>query len=303
MSDPTTYATQSAVTDPGGLADRLDEVPSDLRSLQQAACRLVFHYRAGGDYAENGIAAERIAEIDTRYADRMFRRIFELSDAPLTEDRPPYQRLVGCCRDSAVFFLALARHKAIPVRARVGFATYFRPGWYVDHEVAEVWDPDERRWRLVDPGLGEGHVDQADGMVIDPLDVPADRFIVAPGAWLACRDGDADPERFVVAPDLEEPQTRGWPQLVNNLIHDLAALNKREMVLWDVWGLIESSDAGELTADQLELLDRLAKVTSSDDPAPEELRGLYDRDEFRVPPVVTSYSAAASEPLRVRLER
>jgi hypothetical protein len=269
-------------------------------SLQRAASQLVFHYRGDGDFAENNIAEERMTEIDTRYADQMFKRLIELHDAPLSGERLPHQRLVGCCRDFTVLFLALARHKGMPARARVGFATYFAPGWNVDHEIAEVWDAAEQRWRLVDPELHEGHVDPTDGAVIDPLDVRPDRFIVAPQAWLACRAGGADPERFVVAPDLELPKTRSWPYLVHNLIQDLAALNKHEMVLWDSWGLAESED---LSADQLGLLDRVAEIMVGGEATVDNLHDLYGRDEFRVPSVVTSYSPAADAPLHVSVAR
>lgn len=300
VSEHIAYATQSPVTDPGDLAGRLDAVSGDLAALQQAARQLVFHYRGDGDFAENGIAAERIAEIDTRYADRMFERLFALHDVPLGSERLPRQRLVGCCRDFTVLFLAIARHKGVPARARVGFATYFTAGWNVDHEIAEVWDAAERRWRLVDPELHEGHRDPTDGAVIDPLDVPADRFIVAPRAWLTCRAGEADPSRFVVDPGLGIPQTRGWPYLVHNLLHDLAALNKQEMVLWDSWGLAERSD---LSAEQLDVLDRVAEIMVSGTATVEDLREICSRAELRAPSVITSYSPAADAPLRVALAR
>ncbi len=55
------YATQSRVTDPGRLAERLAEIPAELGQMRAVARQLVFHYRAGGDYAENGIAADRIS--------------------------------------------------------------------------------------------------------------------------------------------------------------------------------------------------------------------------------------------------
>lgn len=300
MSDHVAYATQSVVTDPGALAGRLDAVPGDLVSLQRAARQLVFHYRGDGDFAQNNIAAERIAEIDTRYAACMFECLFELHDAPLGTERLPHQRLVGCCRDFTVLFLALARRHGVPARARVGFASYFAPGWKVDHEVAEVWDATEQRWRLVDPELHDGHADPADGAAIDPLDVPPDRFIVAPRAWLSCRAGEADPARFVVDPGLEIPQTRGWPYLAHNVLHDLAALNKQEMVLWDSWGLAESDD---LSAEQLGLLDHAAEVMVSGTATVDDLQTLYGRVELRVPSEITSYSPAADAPLRVATAR
>jgi hypothetical protein len=297
-TDLRAFATQSPITDPGPFAALLDTVPGDLRSLAAAARRLVFHYRGDGDWASQGIAPERIAEIDTRYAAPMLARLAALHDAPLTAERAPHQRLVGCCRDFTVLFLALARHHGLPARARVGFAAYFMPGWFIDHEIAEVWDTAEQRWRLVDAELHHGHRDPNDGALLDPLDVPPDRFIVAPQAWLACRAGEADPARFVVHPDLNIPDTRGWPYLRHNLIHDLAALNGREMILWDDWGLTE---VAEPDAAQLALLDRTAAALVDPALSLATLEALYDRDEFRVPPTVTSHSPAADKPLRVAL--
>ena len=291
------YGEQSGVTDPGPFAGRLGAVPPSLAAMQATARRLVFHYRDGGDYAENGIDPGRIAEIDTRYADAMLARLTALADQPLTAARPARQRLVGCCRDFTVLFLAIARHQGVPARARVGFAGYFVPGWFVDHVVAEVWDAGQRRWRLVDPELADGHTGGSDPAPVDPLDVPARRFLTGPRAWRACRAGEADPDRFAVDPGLHIPGTRGWPYLRHNLVLDLAALTKREMLLWDGWGLAEL-DASP-SPDQLALLDDLAAVTGSPGLTIEQARAFARRDGLRVPPVVTSHSPARSTPQRV----
>jgi hypothetical protein len=176
------------------------------------------------------------------------------------------------------------------------------PGWDLDHVVAEVWDDGERRWRLVDAELWDGHTDPNDGAVLDPLDLSPDRFLTGPDAWLRCRAGEAEPETFLVSPYLEIPVTRGWPYLLHNLVHDLAALNKREMILWDDWGITESW--GSLTEEQLVMLDDVARTTLSPEAALEDVQRLYEREEFRVPEVVTSYtSAVETPPIQVRLER
>ncbi len=130
--------------------------------------------------------------------------------------------------------------------------------------------------------------------------MPPDRFIVAPRAWLVCRAGAADPERFVVDPGLALPQTRGWPYLVHNLLHDLAALTKQEMVLWDSWGVAERTD---LSAEDGALLDHVADILVSGATALDDLRRLADRAELKVPAEVTSYSPAADTPLRVAVAR
>lgn len=294
------YGAQSRVTDPGRFAGLASGVAGDLPAMRAAAQQLVFHYRAGGDFAANGIDASRISEIDTRYAKDMLARLRQLADRPLAEPRQPSERVVGCCRDFTVLFLSIARGHAVPARARVGFATYFVPGWYLDHVVAEVWDAGVRRWRLVDPELADDFTDGADGQRIDPLDVPATKFLTGARAWQACRAGTADAGKFLVDPGLDLPVTRGWPYLRHNLVHDLASLAKQEMVLWDYWGI--NGIDGEPGQQQLALLDALAAATSSSDVRVDQIQAFYQREEFRVPPVVTSFSPASQAPLKVTVQ-
>jgi hypothetical protein len=267
--------------------------------MRATSRNLVWHYQAGGDYAENGIAAGRVSEIDTRYAEDMLARLCELADVPLAQPRQPRERLVGCCRDYTVLFLAIARQHGVPARARVGFASYFRPGWFFDHVIAEVWDAGQQRWRLVEPELADGYADPADGTVIDPEDVPSARFLTGARAWLACRSGSADASRFLVDPDLSEPATRGWPYVRHNLIHDLAALAGHEMLLWDGWGLTELE--GEPTPAQLALLDELASAISRADVPVDQIQAFSAHPDLCVPPVVTSHSPAREAPLHVAL--
>ncbi len=301
VSNAEEWASPSPVTEVGTAATALDALPSDLATLRAVSRQLVFHYEGGGDFVANGIAADRIVEIDTRYADAMFSLLEQLGGPISPEPRLKNQRLIGCCRDYAVMFVAMARHKGIPARIRVGFATYFDPGWFNDHVIAEVWDDPQQRWRLVEPEIDDDHVAEVDGSTFDPLDVPNDKFVTGPRAWLMARHGDQDAERFVVAPDLHIPDTRGFCYLRHNLIHDLAALNKTEMLLWDEWGLMDTDDP--LNPQHLETLDELALATSVPDPSASDLRSWGTREEFRVPSIVTSESAANNQRLRVDVRR
>ena len=54
-----TWKNQSKFTDPGAAGAAIDELPADLAALREASSQLVFHYRADGDWAENGVPAER----------------------------------------------------------------------------------------------------------------------------------------------------------------------------------------------------------------------------------------------------
>jgi hypothetical protein len=293
------YATQSLTTDPGHMAYLYDNLPTDLASLRRIARGLVVHYQAD-DLKEIGIPDERVEEINTRYADKMLQRLIDLDDRPLTAERPQDKAIVGCCRDYTVLLLSMLRHNSIPARGRVGFGDYFVPGWCLDHEVAEVWDAKENRWRLVDANLDEGCVDRNNGAILDGLDLPRDHFLTGGEAWHLCRAGEADPERFVVDPDLAIPVTRGWTQLRHNLVQDLAALNKREMLLWDTWGML--GDGGSSDG-ELALLDHVADVTRQPNPSFADVQSLYcDEAGLRVPDVVTSFNLISGSPERVTVE-
>ncbi len=76
---------------------------------------------------------------------------------------------------------------------------------------------------------------------------------------------------------------RRWFYLRHNLALDLVALNRHEMVLWDVWGLDATEEAPSDT--ERALLDEVAAVTDLDG-----AQRLFARDELRVPPVVLSFS-------------
>ncbi|TQM79200.1 transglutaminase superfamily protein [Saccharothrix saharensis] len=284
------YTTHSRFTDPGPmtgwLSEWLDGVGPDVAELRRAASGLVFHYWGNGDITSHGFPAARLAEVDLRYAADMFARLHSLNPAPLGEERAPTERIVGCCRDFTLLFVSMARHVGVPARSRVGFAGYLAPGWYLDHVVAEVWDGE--RWRLVEPQL------TASG--VDVLDVPRDRFLVGADAWLACRSGALDADRFVVSPEWTIPGTRGLTQVRHDLVQDLASLNKHEMILWDLWGGL--SDAAELSSEEVAAADELAAALR--EPGV-DVRAVFDTDAHRVTPVIRSLDQATRSPVEVVL--
>ncbi|EWM12294.1 transglutaminase-like domain-containing protein [Kutzneria sp. 744] len=269
------FATQSRFSDPGRHGDWLDDTPADIAALRDIASGLVFHHWAGGDPTAHGFEPSRLAEVDLRYAEAMLGRLRELDPTLSGAPRRPTDRILGCCRDFTLLYVTLLRHHRIPARTRVGFADYLLADWHLDHVVAEVWDGS--RWRLVDPQFPADNA-----LPVDVLDVPRDRFLVAPDAWRALRSGVLDPSRVVVAPDLVEPFLRGLPYARHNLALDIAALNQHEMLLWDIWGgmnldpTVSPSDASR--ADELAAL------------APSALQAAFADDDLRVPPVIQSLS-------------
>ena len=289
------YVSHSSFSDPGPHADWLDATPADLAVLREAASQLVFHYWGSGAITDHGFPAARNDEITLRYAADMWARLRELDPAPPGEPRPPLDRIVGCCRDFTLLFVSMARHHGIPARARVGFASYLMPGWYLDHVVAEVRTADG--WRLVEPQLSPGFRDPVDDVEFDLLDVPRDRFLTGPDAWTAARAGELDPARLVVSPDLDVPFLRGIPYAWHNLVLDLAALNKHEMLLWDLWGALD--DTVELAPATVARADELAELLADADV--EQLRVAFEADDVRVPPVIHTVTPPGRLPAEVVL--
>lgn len=295
LAIPAYYTSQSFITDPGEYASLYDDLPHDIDGLCRVVQGLIIHYR-GGEMFNYTIPDERKVEIDTRYVPEMLARIQALDNRSLTEERPPERRFVGCCRDFATLFCSMARYQGIPTRTRAGFATYFNPAFNHDHEIAECWDAGEQRWRLVDPELSPLHI-KSNGIMFDVQDVPRDQFLVGGLVWQLCRSGQADPNLFGVDADTN---LKGMSFIPDYVILDLAAQNKQELLLWDSWGLMLK---GEVSEDDVALLDGLAILTQGGNETLAETQAIYEHDErLRVPSVIMKFGPV-SEPCEVRLRK
>ena len=249
---------------------------------------LLIHAFWAGFYGVS-LAPERDEERHLRSAAQILDRIRGLDDRPLSRARPADGSLICICRHFTVLMIALLRAKAIPARARCGFATYFKTGRFVDHGVCEYWKEPEARWVLVDVQLDD--LQQAKLLMnFDPLDVPRDRFLVAGDAWAFYRDGRADPSAF----GLGDEGGAWW--IGGNLIRDLAALNKIEMLPWDSWGAMPRR-AWSPTSEWLTLFDRIASLTRALDDVFGDLRECYAQDVLRVPPTVFNAVRQRVEPV------
>jgi hypothetical protein len=112
-----------------------------------------------------------------------------------------------------------------------------------------------------------------------PSDVGELCRIVQGLAWAQCRTGNADAAKFGIF----KGELRGLWFIAGNLVRDVAALNRVEMLPWDVWGAMPRPDE-PLPNDRLGFFDRVAALTRAPDTAEAELRALYEGDDrLRVP--------------------
>ena len=272
------YARPAKLTSAGKHARLFDELPSDVDQLVRAVQHLMVYDVVAADFYGFSIPEGRHGEIHIRHMEDILDRLLALEGCGLTVPRPVDTRLVGRCHHFMLFLIAALRVKGIPARGRCGFGAYFNPPFFEDHWVCEYWNADKERWILVDTQFDEVWREKLN-VKHDILDVPREQFLVAADAWRKCRTGDADPSKF----GIDFAGLRGLWFIAGSLVRDTAALNKMEMLPWDVWGAQPRSNQA-LEADELAFFDRLAAITRAPDTSFDELRESYARDDrLRVP--------------------
>jgi hypothetical protein len=284
------YAQAHGMTAAGHYERLLRDLPGDVEALVQLIQHLVIYHVVARDFYQVTVPPARESEIHIRPLEGLLHALAALEGRPLTVARPAHRRLAGRCHHFVLLLVAMLRARGIPARARSGFGAYFNPPYFEDHWVCEYWKDSEHRWALADPQFDHTWKTRL-AIDHDVLDVPRSRFLVAGEAWRQCRAGSADPNRF----GIDFVKLRGLWFIAGSLVRDVAALNKIEMLPWDVWGAQPRQDA---TLDQAQLgyFDRLAELTIDPDAFPEQVRARYAREDgLRVP-------AAVLNALRNRVE-
>lgn len=285
------YLIQSVFSSPGDSV-RLGALPSDPRELATVVRGLLIH-RNEGDLFGYPIPEDRRKKNESRYVADILRILDTRRAMALTVERRPADRFVGTGRDFALILCAFLRHTGTPARVRCGYGTYLTPGFHEDHWVTEYWGADFG-WRLADAQLASREAMAAYQIPFDPMRVPRDDFLVGGEAWQACRLGFRDPETFGVSGSV---RATGMMAVRAGVVRDLAALNKVEVLPWEVWGIAEAAEE-DLGAAERELLDTIAKVESRGGPHA-ELRRLYlEHSALRVPETITSHTSDGGDQRR-----
>jgi hypothetical protein len=249
-------------------------LPGDPAALATVVQGLLMHEHVAPAYGLT-LSAAKHAEAHVRPVEEIVRQILAHDPRPLTSARAPDQRQIGVCRHFTLLHVAMLRRAGLRARARCGFGAYFEAGKFLDHWVTEYWNEDRNAWVLIDPQL-DARQRELFKVAFDPLDVPRDQFLVAGDAWQRCRTGTADPGKFGIL------DMYGLWFIASNVIRDVAALNDKVMLPWDVWGAMSPKD------DEIDrtFIDRLAALTVEPDRHFGELRAIYQDPRVKVPDTV-----------------
>jgi hypothetical protein len=262
------YATPGRFT----LLEDGDFSSADVREVVEVVQGLLVYDTAAKPFYGVELTAEQGEAIHERDSARLLARARLVDARPLNEARPPGNRVGARCHAFSRLTVALLRGAGVPARARCGFGTYFRPGWFEDHWVAEYWNAANARWQMVDAQLDDTWRKMI-GFTGDPFAITAAEFVTAGHAWKGWRSGELDAGRC----GLSAIDEHGAHWIAGNLRLDLASLNKVEMLPWDVWGA--TWEPGEQPTDeQLDLFDSVADLTVDPDSGFGDLRNRYETD-------------------------
>lgn len=272
------YASPGYITDVGTVAHLLSRLPSTIPSLCHLIQGVVLHPFEAHRYGVK-IPRKRWQELDLCEVGSMLQRLWELEQTSLDIQRPPEKRLLGNCRDYATLLCAFLRFQQIPARVRYGFATYFEANFYTDHVVCEYWNAQQQRWVLVDAQIDEV-LRHAYGISFNTLDLPQDAFLLAGRAWQLSRIAAVPSADFGISPS----GPHGVEFVRTGVLHEVAALNKVELLCQEEW------DLGE-TEEQLQIVDQLAHWSLHADTMLGQLHHVFEQGKnMPMPPRVRRYA-------------
>lgn len=225
------YASPGQNTDLGEDAAEIRAAGLDVGGLTRIVQGLLIHdFFAESQYGVR-LSAEASQSIHLRRTQDVLHAAKANAPGSILLARKPADRVASRCHQYAKLLTAMLRAKGIAARARCGFAGYLAPGVYEDHWVCEYWQPEEMRWITVDPTI-DAALRPITSLKADPLDLPESTFLSAGAAWQLCARNQADPKLFGVS----ALGLTGLWMIAGNLVRDIAALNKMEMLPWDAWG-------------------------------------------------------------------
>jgi len=269
------YKKQSIITDPGKYEYLFKDLPNDVDKIVKIVQGLIIHPMFGELYGVK-FNTVQTAEEQIREVSRMLKKITSFDASTIINQREPVNRLIGICRDSSVLTVSMLRYIGIPARVRAGYAGYFDGEIKnEDHWVCEYWDYKKEKWILIDPQLDDVQK-KHNNIKFNSLDLKYnEHFYPAGYVWKMCRNDKARPNDFGF-----NKAWRSWRSIRSSVLLDLNALNRIELLPWDIWGDIARKSNKDLKKDELKVLDKISDLIIEPDSNIEEIIELYNKSDY-----------------------
>jgi formylglycine-generating enzyme len=275
------YRQYSSFTNPGEYGYVYKNLPdslSDLCSLIKS--QFIHPYAELPQYREQ-IPKERWNYESSKYptVNSILKGLLSYDSRGLVKDRKPEDRLVLGCREYAIVLVSILKYRGIPARARYGHATYIMPEFHVSHIICEVWNENDRRWMLVDPGL-------------NMIDFSREKFDFSNEAWLQMQKKEIDPGLYG-----NPGQYSGLVSILAKINTDLASLLGAEYAIYQYAPILDYAfqNNNQLTSRHIETLNRISELMKSIDADNlSQLQEIYDNTpEIQITKAFESHAAKA----------
>jgi hypothetical protein len=277
------YRNHSIWTDPGPFTDALRSIPPDPAAILRDVSGVLLHPMIA-PMRGLFVPEEALGDRNVRSVAGILERVLARDGHRLTEARAPADRGFCVCAGFARVATAVFRAHGRPARCRAGFAAYFNPGWLEDHWVCEYRH--DGAWHLLDAQLDDETI-RMNGIDFPPTDVPREAYVDAGTAWRRVRSGEIDPTKIGLSPF----GFAGLWFVAGNLMLDVAALNKEEMLPWEKWSVGRALGPGAtVPADLAARFDVVAAAIGGSPDAATAARVYRENDWLRVTPSVLSFA-------------
>lgn len=286
------YLDFSIFTYPGLYKDKLkNDLPDDIREIGLLVRKNIIHRTtlAAGNTGTNAdlrfgdmgkVSWWRQSEDDILVtAAAMLAELYHRDKRGFVNDREPKDKLVVTCRFVSILIASILKSKGVPTRVRSGNAPYFDMGELgnvsTDHWINQYWSEPENRWITIDV---DGSLSLKEKF--DPYDMPNRKFDFPADVWLGIRTGKLDSKHFHNA----KPKN-GAIVVLWSLFYDFHSLMNNEIIYiyGPAGGYGEDEKFKNLTKEELEKIDKLARLMQKPDDNFDELIKIWEREkDFRL---------------------
>ena len=173
--------------------------------------------------------------------------LLSYNSSGLVKDRKLEDRLVLGCRHNAILLASILKYRGIPARVRCGHATYLIPGFHTSHTICEVWNENDKRWMLVDPGTVM-------------IDFSREKFDFSNDLWLKMQNEEIDPNLYGIP-----GRYTGLVSILGKVSPDLASILGTEYPVNQYAPILDYAfeNNNQLTAEHIEILNRISELMKS----------------------------------------
>lgn len=244
------YRQYSSFTDPGKYEYLYENLPDSLPELCSLIRSQFIHPHAELPKYRDQIPKERWDEaLKYPTVKSILEGLLSYNSSGLVKDRKPEDRLVLGCRHYSILLASILKYRGIPARVRCGHATYLIPDFHTSHTICEVWNENDKRWMLVDPGT-------------DMVDFSRENFDFSNDLWLKMQNKEIDPNLYGIP-----GRYTGLVSIVGKVCTDLASILGTEYPINLYAPILEYTfqNNNQLTSKHIETLNRISELMKSID--------------------------------------